>query len=629
VSSHAGWPLDDVSFGKESDPDERGGRSRKSPENQARGTIDVHPSVRRVEAAAQVQTPLRHRGPMLPAALLRVGAEGRGSGCEPVRYDLAVLPQGAQPSEPGLGSYLSAFWRRKWVVALCIVLGVGAALAYVFLSTPKYTATAEVLLEPSPTTNSIGGTASQALNAAEVQTRIQLITSQPVKAAVARQLHVSSAPASSVAAIGVTDVVSVSVTTTNARMAASAANAYANSYITYQQQATVAFLVDAAQQIQAKINSTDQQIAAMGPSSSAAPNPARDALAAQEAAFRAQLSNLDVDTAFASGGAQLITPAMTPGSPSAPKLKKDVAIGGGLGVVFGLVLAAALEYVDDSIRTKEDLDVVTPGTPSLALVPEVSDWRDRHATVLVSVTSPRSPAAEAYRTLRTGLQFMAIERPLGLVQVTSASASEGKTTTLANLAVAMAEAGKRVVAVDCDLRRPRIHDFFGLSNDRGFTSVLVGEVDLDQAVQAVPSAPGLHVLASGKPPPNPSEILSSPAAWHVLARLKEQYDIVLIDTPPILPVTDASVVASRVDGTVLVVRAGRTTRRELHRAVELLDQVGANIVGTLLNSLEQPGRYGYPYRYYRYSRYGYGYGYGYSSSRRGDRDDAAESVPRR
>jgi len=183
------------------------------------------------------------------------------------------------------------------------------------------------------------------------------------------------------------------------------------------------------------------------------------------------------------------------------------------------------------------------------------------------------------------------------LQVTSPTAGEGKTTTLANLGVTLATAGKRVVIVCCDLRRPRIHEFFGLSNKVGFTSALVGERPVSAALQAVPGMPRLRLLASGPLPPNPSELLSSRRAADMFAALGADADIILIDSPPVLPVTDALVLFRHVDATLMVVSAGSTNRKEVAAAMAKVRQVNAPLIGAVLNGVKAEGGYGYSYRY--------------------------------
>jgi capsular exopolysaccharide synthesis family protein len=256
----------------------------------------------------------------------------------------------------------------------------------------------------------------------------------------------------------------------------------------------------------------------------------------------------------------------------------------------------------------------------LTLVPTVDSWRDRAQTELVSQSKPKSPAAEAYRTLRTSVQFVGLERTMQVLQVTSPVAAEGKTTTLANLGVALARAGKRVVMVDWDLRRPRIESFFGVDNSFGFTNVVVGDASLADAVQAVPGEPGLAVLPSGPTPPNPSELLSTRRAADILRALADAADYVLVDCPPVLPVTDAIIVSGIVDATMLVVTAGSTTKRQTGRAVELLRQIDAPLVGAVLNGVGSGGR-GYGY--------GYGYEYGYDSEPKSRRKMSRPRLRRR
>jgi capsular exopolysaccharide synthesis family protein len=204
--------------------------------------------------------------------------------------------------------------------------------------------------------------------------------------------------------------------------------------------------------------------------------------------------------------------------------------------------------------------------------------------------------AEAYRSLRTSIQFLSLDRSIKSIQFTSPGASEGKTTTLANVAVAIAQAGQRVVVVCCDLRRPRLHEFFNMSNQVGFTSVLLGDATLREALQPVPGLEGLQILASGQIPPNPSELLSSARTAELLSTLADYADIVLIDSPPVLPVTDAVVLAGQVDATVLVAAAGRSTQSHVSRALEVLGRVEAPIAGLVLNRASESVSFSY-YRY--------------------------------
>ncbi|MEA2641130.1 MAG: protein-tyrosine kinase [Chloroflexota bacterium] len=204
---------------------------------------------------------------------------------------------------------------------------------------------------------------------------------------------------------------------------------------------------------------------------------------------------------------------------------------------------------------------------------------------LVTLLAPRSAAAEAYRTLWTNLRFGGLEQTTQLVLVTSARPDEGKTTTLANLGVVAAQAGARVILVDADFRRPQLHELFGVDNSRGLTSVLLGDLDLEAAVSEV-GVDGLLVLATGPVPPNPAEVMRGTRIDEVLTRLRTVADLVLLDSPPVSAAADASALASRVDGVVLVLDARRTRRDPARRAKEQLERVNARLLGVVLNNAQ-------------------------------------------
>lgn len=215
-------------------------------------------------------------------------------------------------------------------------------------------------------------------------------------------------------------------------------------------------------------------------------------------------------------------------------------------------------------------------------------------TTLITVAQPRSPVSEAYRTLRTSIQFLGLDRDLKTILITSAGPNEGKSTTLANLAVTFAEAGRDVIAVDCDLRRPSLHTLFDVPNDRGLTTAISDEIPLSEVLIST-SVPHLRVLPSGIVPPNPSEILGSQRMDRVIAGLRDLADIVLFDAPPTIAVTDAAVLGVKVDGVLLVVSAGKTKRDHAVRAKGLLEKVNAKVLGVVLNNVKFDGSL---YQYY-------------------------------
>lgn len=214
------------------------------------------------------------------------------------------------------------------------------------------------------------------------------------------------------------------------------------------------------------------------------------------------------------------------------------------------------------------------------------------STSLITIRDPGSAAAEAYRTLRTNLLFSSLDRPLHTILITSSAPNEGKSTTLANLAVTMAEAEQRVLMVDCDLRRPSLHTLFGLPNEHGLTSSMLEQAESALPIQAT-SVPGLRLLPSGPLPPRPADLLGSRRMGAMLERLRREADIVLFDTPPVGAVTDAAVLAPQMDGVLLVLHAGQTRRDRAREARQILDKVKANIVGVVLNGAKLERGYNY------------------------------------
>ena len=528
------------------------------------------------------------------------------------------------PDELDLRDYLRVLRRRKGVVVASVLVVVIGALVASALQTPVYRAKTELVLQARSTEALFDPDTGQPRNPERaVQTEIKLIESGPVQAAVEEELGVE-VPDVNASGAADTDIVEVSVEHTDPEQAALIANAYADAYIDFRRTQNVNDLLNAAQEIQAKIDELQVQIDAVdaggedGGEVTDSERSQRDQLVSQQALFRQQLDQLQVGAALKTGGAQIVTPAAAPSSPVRPTPIRSGVLAGVVGLILGVGLAFLFDYLDDSVRDKHDLDRATGGVPVLGLIPVVPDWKRAQRPMVVAREHPEGPTAEAYRALRTSVQFLGIDRTLRSVQITSSTAAEGKTTTVANLAVLFARAGHRVVAVDCDLRRPRLHAFFGLDNQVGFTTALLGDAPLSQAVQPVPEVSRLYVLPSGLVPPLPSELLSSHRTGAVLRTLEEEYDLVLIDSPPAVPVTDAAVLSSWVDGVILVANANMTSRRDFHRAVELLQQIEAPLIGTVLNQAAGEASYG--------DRYGYAYQYATKKDRAKAREDADAQI---
>jgi non-specific protein-tyrosine kinase len=507
-----------------------------------------------------------------------------------------------------LRDYLKVLRRRKWTIVLVTLIAVGVASVSSSLQTPVYEATAQLLLQPRSTESLFDPNGAQRSEPARaLQTEMEVLKSRPVKAAVERRL--GNAPDVSVVSVGQTDVIEVRARHTDPEAAAAVANTYAVAYIDFRRNQAIDDILAAGKELQAKIDNLQAQITPLNDQINRADpktrpylesrlRPQMDSLRSQQVLFKQKLDQLQVDAALKTGGAQLVTPAISSNRAVEPRPTRTAALALVVGLIVGVALALLFDYLDDSVKNREDLERVLPHVPILGLIPGIPGRKDRDAPKLISSTSPNSPATEAYRSLRTSVQFLGLDSPIELLVVTSPSAVEGKTTTLANLAVALARAGQRTIAVCCDLRRPRLHEFFGLDNSVGFTSVLLGEAPLSEALQSVPGEANLRLLASGPMPPDPSELLSSSRAAELLGSLRRQADIVLIDTPPVLPVTDATILASRADATLVVVRANSTTRKQVTRTIEILGHVDTATVGLVLNNASAEGEYGYSYGYY-------------------------------
>jgi len=498
-------------------------------------------------------------------------------------------------SEPSIRTYLHILRQRKWWVGSIAVLGLAASLAFSLTAQKQYSATAQLLVQPSVNASGVGGAQQEPVTQTEVETELQLVTSAPVQQAVRNRLQ--STPAVSASEVGQTDVMAITATSGTPSQASVIANLYATDFVQYQQAVASRSLTTAEAQLGSQISSVGKQLNSLRGNTT---SPEATALLNQEAVLKEQLAQMQVSGSVDTGAVVLVTPAQTPVSPSSPKPVQDALLGLAAGLALGLGAAFLRDSFDDRLTSKEATEHAG-GAPVLAMIPAVPSWR-RSAPLVVTVTEPNSPAAESYRSLRTSLQFARQERQLSSLLVTSPGVGEGKTSTLANLGVVFAQAGEQVLLVSCDLRRPRIGAFFGLDEHAGLTSVLLGERTLEEMVQPVPGFDRLSLLPAGPVPSNPAELLNSAHALDIFTRLRDQYDLVLIDSPPMLPVTDATILSRHADATLMLAAAGQTRRADLHRAVEKLDQVGATILGIVLNKVtRQTGSYyGYTYSYKTY-----------------------------
>jgi len=307
--------------------------------------------------------------------------------------------------------------------------------------------------------------------------------------------------------------------------------------------------------------------------------------------------------------------ARVPTSPAEPNVPRNLAFGLALGLTTGIGLAFLMEGIDNTVRTPEQAQVIS-ALPSLGMIPlGIKNTADaaskklssglaglptglREPVELVTVSRPQSQMAESYRALRTSLLLSSLGAPPKVIVITSALPQEGKTTTSLNTSVVLAQKGSRVLLIDADMRRPSIHKALNLGPRTGLSNVLTGSATLQHAIVRSKDVPTLYVLPAGTPPPNPAELLASANLGKIFAELKDEYDHIVVDTPPTLSVTDAVILSTRADTVVLVIRSGQTTKQALRRARDLLLRVNAHISGVLLNAadLRSPDYY-YYYEY--------------------------------
>ncbi len=323
-----------------------------------------------------------------------------------------------------------------------------------------------------------------------------------------------------------------------------------------------------------------------------------------------------------SAGVQIVDVAKPPVDPVRPKKKLNILLGILFGLAVGVGIAFFIEVLDDTVKTGDDIERM--GLTLLGTIPLVHTEQiirrlkkqgkqftdaDLHRVEAKMITrfSPKSPVSEAYRSLRTNIQFADIDHPKHVLLMTSTTSKEGKSTTAINLAITLAQAGSRVLLVDSDLRRPSLHNFFSMDRTYGLTNVLIGSLAFDDVIKPT-EVDKFDIITAGDIPPNPAELVASERMRNFIEEARSRYDLVILDSPPVVAVTDAAVLATRVDGTILVVSSGTVNRKEVSRALALLKNVRAGILGVVLNGLDIKRIYGSYYYYFHYYQYYYYYG---------------------
>jgi polysaccharide biosynthesis transport protein len=403
-------------------------------------------------------------------------------------------------------------------------------------------------------------------------------------------------------------VVQLDVRATNPKLAARAANLYATQYLRAERATATSALASAVSKLQSTASSDARQVLSLQNqlATQTTAGPEADSLnaelsAAEESSLsvRQQLSQYQTALSLTTGGGVLIDAAVPSSTPVVPKPAEYVVAALFVGAILGAALALLVERLDDRIRSQTDAESLLGAVPVIGKVPKMRIGHDLASQAMVTIAAPHSSGAEAYRLVRTVIQYFTLGKSAVRIQVTSPRSGDGKTVTVANLAVVFAQAGLRVVVVDCDLRLPQIHHIFEVPREPGFTDAVLNDgVTRDDVLNVIEDIPNLSVVTAGSGTPFPTDLLSSGPAQEMLKQLADGADLLLIDTPPITVVADAVVVVPAVDFSLLVVASGRTTRRELTETLSEMERVSARIIGCVINRTDRRDL----------PRKGYGYG---------------------
>lgn len=485
-----------------------------------------------------------------------------------------------------LRQYWDVLRSRKLAVIIPALLLTGLAMLFTATRTPQYTAQARVRVDPlvAPFLSS-----TAAINASQpdMGTEEQTAASSAVAALARQALGITTSTDTvlkhlHVQAASTGFILTIQYTSPSPQQAAQYANAFARAYLTYRNSVVT-------EPLDKLIGERQDAIAQLEALLKGAPSARQRDISAQLSELRTELAQFEGPRELISAGT-VIDNAQPPPSPSSPNVFRNFAIGVVGGLVLGICLALLREGLDDRIKNREELEVRL-GSPVIGVIPKV-----REAVMLATVTDARGPISEAYRVTATTLQYMAARDGLKVVMVTSPLPGAGKTTAVANMGVVLAQAGRRVILVSADLRLPRLHLYFGLSNNFGLSNSLLSGADVKMLLQKT-TISNLYLLASGPEPHNPAAALASPTAADVLGSLQSLgLDFILVDSPAALSASDALVLAPQVDATVLLWNAEDSRAAVLIEAYEQLETAGANIVAGIYSFDQSAPRARYGYR---------------------------------
>ena len=501
---------------------------------------------------------------------------------------------------------------RKWIIIQAVIVITGAVAAFSFLQSPVYIATSKVMVTEKAVTNLFGQMSFpwRSYNSS-IETQMQLVKSPPIAEMVKDTLKLPTDSETllnqiQVEQVGETSLIKIHAQDNNPRKAASIANAFALSYVEWSQSSSQQESRTLRKELSGEIRDTREDILNIGKKmdQKAEGEPVSEDeklqldLATKFYAMLAEKNQeLKINERLQSNNINLVAAATIPSAPISPTPVRNGILALVIGLIFGCSLALFIEYIDNTVKSPDDVDKYFR-LPLLGQIPVEIKSVDSSERRIVSHIYAKSNGAEAYRALRTNIQYLNYDQSTQCMIITSGSPEEGKTTVLSNLAATLAQAGKKVIVVCGDLRRPAVHKIFDISNTIGLSDILAGNATFEDALHDC-EIENLRVLPSGSLPPNPSELLGSEQMKSVISRARAEADIVLIDTPPALAVTDCAVIAPYTDGIMLVASSGRTTREIAKQVKKRLQSINARMLGVVLNNVVPGKSYSYYYYYYQ------------------------------
>ncbi len=518
-----------------------------------------------------------------------------------------------------LKQYAAILWRWWWLLVISTVVAGTLALGISRSLQKVYVASTTLLINQAPSTSTTADYTSLITSERLAQTYAQMMRSRDVLAETIANLQLEITPQDlagqvTVAPVRDTQLMTLRVEDVNPDRAAAIANEIVQAFIRQNQalqsnryQASSQNLQQELVTLQEALSRTQQQLDGLGSPQGTEQQAEYNRLDALMAQYRTSYANVlqsyelvRLAEANTLNNVNVLESALPPTAPIRPQPLRNGMLAAIAGAMAALGVIFLIEYLDDSIKNNQDVEKLI-GRSSLGAIALIdADTTSRH---LVSLTAPRSPVSEAFRVLRANIKFSEVDHPIRSMLITSSGAAEGKSTVTANLAVVTAQSGKRVILVDADMRKPTVHKTFELTNAQGLTTALLTNAGPVGAYLQPTDVPGLQILTSGPLPPNPAELLGSQRMADLVTELLGEADVVMFDSPPLLAMADAALLARICDGTLLVAQADATRREIFISALDQLQKSGARLIGVVLNQVStRRGSYYYYYQY-QYDRY--------------------------